>query len=128
MIKHIFTLPKYNWTVIACYGANEKESYRMLDFISELGSTQLQELEEVIKDGMEDNGFTYTKYSKRISIVVIGYGSSNEEFMNTLVHEARHLEQHICKYYEIDEESEEHNYLIGKLVQTMYQVFKYLLD
>lgn len=69
-------------------------------------------------------GFTYTKPSKRLSIVGISKSTSEEQFFNTLVHEAKHVQSHICKYYNVPEDGEDAAYLIGYIVQQMYKVFK----
>lgn len=130
MIKHIFKLKRYNWTVIAYYGVTEQdyeEIYDILHYI-QCPKSQLNEAMLNIRDGMLDNGFTYTNYKYNISVVIVGYGSNDNEFMNTLVHEARHVEQHISNKYDIDTEDEERYYLIGKLVKTMYSKFKLLLQ
>lgn len=128
MIKHIFKLKHYNWTVIACYGVVEsdyEEIYDILQYV-QCPKSQLNEAMINMGDGMLDNGFTYTNYKQNISVVVIGYSNDENELMNTLVHEARHVENHISNKYDIDEDSEERYYLIGKLVKTMYSKFKLL--
>ena len=78
--------------------------------------------------GQNDTGFTYTDFSKRRSIVGISPTSSQEQFMNTIVHEAKHVQSHICRYYGVDEASEEAAYLIGYIVQRMHRVFKCMIS
>ena len=39
----------------------------------------------------ENTGFTYTDFNKRKSIISIDPTSSQEEFLNTIVHEAKHV-------------------------------------
>lgn len=56
------------------------------------------------------------------------YASSQEQFLNTIVHEAKHVQSHICKYYEVDEDSEQAAYLIGYTVQNMHKVFKNMIS
>lgn len=77
--------------------------------------------------GQEDGGFTYTDFKRKQSIVGIGKSTSNSQLLNTIVHEAKHIQSHICKYYHIDESSEDAAYLIGYIVQKMYKVFKNIL-
>ena len=88
------------WTVKICYGAD----------LGELNS-----------------GFTATDYSKRLSVLVIGHTTSRAEFLNTIVHEAKHVQSNICRYYRVSEDSEDAAYLIGYLVMKMYSVFSRLL-
>lgn len=72
-------------------------------------------------------GFTKTDYDKRLSIVGIRGNLSKEEFLNTLVHEAKHVQSHICRYYNVEEDSEDAAYLIGYLVMKMYSIAKHYL-
>lgn len=130
MIKQKFYLERYDWIVYAFYGATEQDKVILLDCLDCIGCPQkhLNKIIENIEDGLTDNGFTYSNCTTRQTILVVGEGTSNEEFMNSLVHEARHLEEHIAKTFEMDYEDEERYYLIGKLIQTMYKGFKILLN
>ena len=69
--------------------------------------------------GQEDSGFTHTNYNKKLTIVGIGQASSKEEFINTIAHEAKHVQSHICKYYKVDEDSEEAAYLMGYIIMKI---------
>ena len=77
--------------------------------------------------GERDTGFTYTDFDKKKSIVGISLTTSQEQFFNTLVHEAKHVQSHICMYYNVAEDSEAAAYLIGYIIQKMYKVFKDLI-
>lgn len=78
--------------------------------------------------GQLDTGFTYTDYNKRRSIVGISQTSSQEQFLNTIVHEAKHIQSHICSYYDVAEDSEDAAYLIGYIVQQMHKVFRDMIS
>jgi hypothetical protein len=77
--------------------------------------------------GELNSGFTATDYSKRMSIVSIGLTTSKAELINTIVHEAKHVQSHICKYYHVSEGGESAAYLIGYLTMKMYHKFRNLL-
>ena len=49
------------------------------------------------------------------------------QFVNTAIHEAKHVQSHICSYYGIPEDGEEAAYLIGYLVQRMYKMFSKII-
>ena len=76
--------------------------------------------------GKKNTGFTYTDFSKRKSIIGISEVTSKEQFFNTLVHEAKHAQSHICKYYNVAEDSEAAAYLSGFIAQKAYKCFKHL--
>lgn len=77
--------------------------------------------------GQDDGGFTYSNLKKRYSIVGIGHASSKKQYLNTIVHEAKHVQSHICKYYNVPEDGEQAAYLIGYIVMKMYNSFKHLI-
>lgn len=68
----------------------------------------------------KDIGFTYSSYFLKKSVVLIGLHSSKDELINTITHESRHLQQHIANYYNLDENGETVCYLIGYIVQIIY--------
>lgn len=71
--------------------------------------------------GKPNTGFTHTDFNKKRSIVAISKSSSKEQFLNTVIHELKHVQSHICKYYNVDEDSEEAAYLIGYLAQRIHK-------
>lgn len=77
--------------------------------------------------GQDNSGFTYTNYEKRLSIVGIGRASSKSQFLNTIVHEAKHIQSNICTYYDVPEDGEQAAYLIGYIVMKMYDIFRNLI-
>lgn len=77
--------------------------------------------------GKKDSGFTFTDFHKRTSIVGISPTTSQEQFLNTIVHEAKHVQSHICEYYNVPEDSERAAYLIGYIIQRMHRMFKYMI-
>lgn len=77
--------------------------------------------------GQYNAGFTHTDYKKKLTIIGIGKVTSKEEFLNTIAHEAKHAQSHICQYYNIDEDSEDAAYLMGYIIMKMYETFKLYL-
>lgn len=77
--------------------------------------------------GDYNTGFTKTYFHKKKSIVGIGVTDSKEQFINTIVHEIKHLQSHICEYYNVSEKGEQAAYLIGYIAMKMFKVFNKLL-
>ena len=67
-----------------------------------------------------DSGVTFTNPDYKISVVCINKATSREELINTISHEADHIQNDICKYYDVPLDSEQAAYLIGYLVSKMY--------
>lgn len=77
--------------------------------------------------GEKNSGFTHTNFTKQLSIVAIGKADSRKQFLNTIVHEAKHVQSHICRYYDMPEDGEDAAYLIGYIVMKMFEGFRRLL-
>lgn len=72
----------------------------------------------------KNSGFTHSDMSNKTSVVAIGRASTKKEFLNTLMHELKHLQSHICKYYNVKEDDEDAAYLIGYLTSRIYPYLK----
>lgn len=68
-----------------------------------------------------DTGVTYSNYKLRKSVMVISKTSSPEEFLNSLKHECRHLEDHIATAFKMPIGGEEVAYLAGYLGRMLYE-------
>lgn len=69
-----------------------------------------------------NSGFTYTNFRLKTSIVYISKASSKAEWFNTLVHELKHVQSHICEYYNVPENGEDAAYLIGYIMKKFIQL------
>lgn len=116
------------WDVIVYYLVNKHN----IDFIiKDLKRIQcknkyIQKSVDILLNNY-NTGMTYTNPKYRTTIVCISKYTSNDQFINTIVHESKHVQSHICNYFNIDEESEQAAYLIGHITQQMYKIFKNML-
>ena len=67
-----------------------------------------------------NSGVTFSNPDYRTSVVCINKTTSREELINTISHEADHVQAAICDYYNVPLDSEQAAYLIGYLVGKMY--------
>jgi len=67
-----------------------------------------------------NSGVTFSNPDFRTSVVCINKTTSREELINTISHEADHIQDTICDYYDVPLDSEDAAYLIGYLVGKMY--------
>ena len=65
-------------------------------------------------------GVTFSNPKFKTSVVCINKTTSREELINTISHEADHIQDTICSYYNVPLDSEDAAYLIGYLVGKMY--------
>ena len=123
MIAQYIQLGKRGWNVLVYYGVTEDDFVEVADSLRQLGCTKqcVRKSLNVLKK--ENTGLTFSNPDYKMSIMCIGYASDISQFVNTAIHEAKHVQSHVCSYYQIDEDSETAAYLIGYLVQKMYKMF-----
>lgn len=121
MIYRELYIPKYDWLVhiyyaVTCYWTDE-----IMMRLYNVGCPQ-NKLKESYKNLMAcklDTGLTYSNYSNRETVMVVGLTSSPSEFMNSLDHEKKHLEAHIAKAMGMNPWGEEVAYLAGNIMRDL---------
>lgn len=129
MIRAEITLPKYRWEVHAYIAVSEYYTAEIMSRMRQMGANEkyLSDAYDNLTSGQLNNGLTYTNSEKRETIWVVALTSSAREFMDSVVHEIRHLEQHIANECGIDENSEEACYLCGDIAYRLFPYCKKLL-
>lgn len=115
------------WNVLVYYGVYEEDFLEVEDALKQLGCSR-QDVRRSLKVLTKENtGFTFSNSEYKMSIICIGPSSDVSQFVNTAIHEAKHVQSHVCAYYKIEEDSEDAAYLIGYLVQRMYKMFSKII-
>ena len=123
MVAQYIQLGKRDWNVLVYYGVGEDNFIEVADSLQQLGCPD-KDIKRALKVLTRENtGFTFSNSDYKMSIVCIGLASDISQFVNTAIHEAKHVQSHICSYYKIDGDSETAAYLMGHLVQRMYKMF-----
>lgn len=128
MIKQQIILGDKQWKILVYYNISSKYVDEVINDLKDLKMSRY-EISNSIDTLLNktNTGMTYTNFEYHTTIVCISKSTSNDQFINTIIHEAKHVQSHICEYYSINEESEQAAYLIGYIVQQMYRVFKNML-
>lgn len=122
-MRQNFKIDKYNWNIIIYYTVNDTDKIEILDMLKafKCDVNTLESIKSNLDKAVLDTGFAYSSYSKLCSIIVIHKSSSIGEFINTLEHEKKHLETHICEALDINPYSEEAAHMSGNLAQLMLE-------
>lgn len=108
---------KGKWEIIVF---TNKDSNRMLiKYLEQIGCSDNDIHKALEITESVNSGFTYT--NPKTSIVYISDATSKSEWFNTLVHEIKHVQSHICDYYDVKENGEEAAYLIGYIMKKIMQ-------
>lgn len=121
-MRQKFTIPDYDWDVFVFYNTDSidaEEVLAMLQIIEVSAFDYTIALTNMMADNV-DTGFCYSNYSNRKSVLVISETSTPEQFMNSFIHEIRHLERHIEYAFNIDPYGEEAAYLAGTIGELMF--------
>ena len=127
MIAQYIQLGDRDWNVLVYYNVDKYDFVEVIDSLQQLDCPE-QEIKDAINTLRRNNtGFTFSNTDYKMSIVCIGEATNIGQFVNTAIHEAKHVQSHICQYYNIEENSETSAYLIGHLVHKMYNMLRKIL-
>lgn len=78
---------------------------------------------------MKNSGFTFSNMTRRKSVIVIGNTTNGRQFLNTFIHELRHVTDHIASTLNIDLSGEGVAYLAGDIAMDVSDIVcKYSCD
>lgn len=125
MITQSLQLPRYSWRLSILYNVTVNDLDIVLPMLWEKGCSNEGIKDVAIAIVNPNSGFTLTQ--GRYSIMGIGWTNSQEEFVNTLVHEINHLQDDICNYYNLPTFGELASTIAGDIAMILYQnLTKYL--
>ena len=137
MIAQRINIPDYDWDVSIFYDVQPRDADYILNILWDMGCARwhLYKAEDMLRNGIPNQGLTYSDKRNRQTIIVVGHASDLFSLLNTLQHEVNHLETHICECFGIDMHSESAAYLSGDIKEiiarnawlTARKIFLYLL-
>ena len=127
MAAQYIQLGNKGWNVLVYYNAGREDFAEIEDSLLQLDCPKKHIIAAYNALGRKNTGFTFSNTDYKMSIVCIGETTNVSQFVNTTIHEAKHVQSHICQYYNVNEDSEQAAYLMGYLVEQMYNKFKYYL-
>lgn len=127
MITQYIQLGDRDWNVLVYYNVTPDDFVEIADSLVQLDCSK-QDMRKAFRTLRKKNtGFTFSNTDYKMSIVCIGTAQNIGQFVNTAIHEAKHVQSHICQYYNIKEDTETAAYLIGHLVHQMYKMLEKIL-
>ena len=127
MTAQYIQLGDRDWNVLIYYNVQPEDFVEVADSLEQLDCSR-EELKMALRTLRKKNtGFTFSNDDYKMSIVCIGEATNVGQFVNTTIHEAKHVQSHVCSYYNIKENSEAAAYLIGHLVHKMYEMLEKII-
>lgn len=126
MIVQDIYIENYDWCVKIYYAVSTYWVERILQDLRAIGCNgmELEKAEHNLFAGNLNTGLTYSDFNGHNSVMVISLTSTPAEFLNSWLHEMRHLSRHIEQTYGISPYGEEAAYLAGDIGQRMFPVAK----
>lgn len=127
MAAQYIQLGNHGWNILVYYNVGVSDFAEIEDSLTQLDCPESDLINAFRVPKHKNTGFTFTNTDYMMSVVCIGKATNSSQFVSTTVHEAKHVQSHICSYYGIKEGSEEAAYLIGYIVKRMYMMVMKLL-
>ena len=121
MIKQIINIDNY-WEVIVYYDID----YNFFnDIVEELNylNAPVEEIDKIYYTmKYKAKAFTYSNLKYRVSIVGFNKHFDKYDYINSIIHEAEHVKQHMLKFYKVLDEGEPPAYTVGYVATKMLQL------
>ena len=121
MIEQGFSIGNRNWWVMVYYDVRTPDDLRKVEGALMASGCP----KEMIKPAIENlkgwnRGYTFSNLDKRTSIIIIGKATDASQMFDSIVHEMKHLAEHIGECYGIDPREEQSAYLQGDVGRKMW--------
>lgn len=120
MVKQGFHIGNRDWWVMIYYDVhtiNLKEIEEVL-LASGCSADKLNKMLDNLQ--YPNTGLTITNYKDCTTIIIISCTTSAEEMFDTILHEVKHLVEHISNYYGLDPKEELSAYLQGEVGRQIF--------
>ena len=121
MIKQIINIDNY-WEVIVYYDID----YNFFnDIVKELNylNAPVEEIDKIYYTmKYKAEAFTYSNLKYRVSIVGFNKHFDKYDYINSIIHEAEHIKQHMLRSYKVLDEGEPPAYTVSYVAMKMLQL------
>ena len=127
MAAQYIQLPGKTWNILVYYNVSRYDFVEVEDSLRQIDCPKedIRKAFKVLRN--KNTGFTFSNTDYKMSIVCIGKATNTSQFVSTVIHESKHVQSHICRYYGVSERSEDAAYLIGYIVRMMYKMLVKLI-
>jgi hypothetical protein len=127
MIKQVFQIEHY-WRVVVYYNI-DCNSFSIVDKdLDSIGISKatINKIHKALRTKYA-KAFTISNPKYKTTITGFAIHKDSNDYINSIVHEAEHIKQHILQYYKVKDTGERPAYTIGYIVMKMFDVFYNLL-
>lgn len=120
MKTEFYNIGDDDWGILLVYDYDYRDFDRILSMLRAFGlhDHRVQAAMSVLSK--LDTGMTLTIPSDLMSVLFISEATSDEEWFNTLIHEVKHVTEHISEFYQVEPTSEPAAYLQGEIGRQLF--------
>lgn len=93
------------WAILKAFDVSDKDADKSLRILSR-----------------PNTGLTVTDFHETMSLVFVSETTSEDEWIDTLFHEIKHVVEHISAFYKVSPQSEPAAYLQGEIGRQLFPV------
>ncbi len=128
MIQTGFHIGDRDWWIMAFIDvSSELELDRVFGSLLAAGCKMSKAEEAVSVISKPNTGYTYTNFVERTTLLIVGKATSSEQMFDSIVHELKHVAEHIGDYYGIDPKEELSAYLQGEVGRQLFPAVAYAI-
>ena len=127
MVQTGFWIGNRDWWVMASLGVDDGDLRDVYEGLRSVGLPERKVREVCDALSEPNNGYTYTDYDGKYTLIYASRATSAEQMFDTIEHELNHAVEHIGTYYGVDPKSEEASYLAGELGRLLWPAAAYVL-
>ena len=120
MIKQIINIDNY-WEVIVYYDIDYNFFNDIVKELKHLNSP-VEEIDKIYYNmKYKSKAFTYSNLKYRVSIVGFNKHFDKYDYVNSIIHEAEHVKQHMLRSYKVLDKGEPPAYTVSYIAMKMLQ-------
>ena len=121
MIKQLIDIDGY-WKVIVYYNIDYNFFSDVAFELKAIGSP-VEKIDDIyynLRNGAK--AVTCSNFKSKTSIVIFNKHKSRYDYVNSIIHEAEHIKQHMLKAYRVSDEGEPPAYTIGYIAMKILMI------
>ena len=121
MIEQGFAIGSRHWWVMVYYDVRTEDDRRKVE-----GSLMASGCpDDMIRNALDNlqhinSGYTFSNFDNRSTVMAIGHADFASQMFDSIVHEMKHLAEHVGEYYGVNPKDELSAYLQGEVGRKMW--------
>lgn len=122
MRTRYFEIGDRDWAILLCWDYDLMDYDDMWAIMKSIGASDERAKKALRVLSKPDTGMTMTSMRDMMSVVFVSETSNDEQWLDTLLHEIKHVVEHIGEFYRVDPQSEPSAYLQGEIGRLLFPI------